>query len=84
MFGHNRRLPCARPARGQQRGSLVPGDGAAGGRWGRAAGEAELSVPSSRPVNLLGLLKWRSQPSLLAGNLQNLMHVDGGEVIKVQ
>lgn len=46
--------------------------------------EAELSVPSSRPVNLLGLLKWRSQPSLLAGNLQNLMHVDGGEVIKVQ
>lgn len=35
-------------------------------------------------MNLLGLLKWRSQPSLLAGNLQKLMHVDGGEVIKVQ
>ncbi|KAM6132363.1 LOW QUALITY PROTEIN: dedicator of cytokinesis protein 2-like [Pterocles gutturalis] len=33
-------------------------------------------------VNLLRLLKWRAKPSLMAGNLQNLMHVDGGEVIK--
>lgn len=39
---------------------------------------------SSCPVNLLGLLKWRSKPSLLCGNLQKLMNVDGGEVIKVQ
>lgn len=43
-----------------------------------------LTAHSSCPVNLLGLLKWRSKPSLLCGNLQKLMNVDGGEVIKVQ
>lgn len=43
-----------------------------------------LMPHSSCLVNLLGLLKWRSKPSLLSGNLQKLMNVDGGEVIKVQ
>uniref|UniRef100_A0A8C8AW37 Dedicator of cytokinesis 2 n=1 Tax=Otus sunia TaxID=257818 RepID=A0A8C8AW37_9STRI len=40
------------------------------------------STKLTQNVNLLGLLKWRSKPSLLAGNLQKLMNVDGGEVIK--
>lgn len=40
-------------------------------------------MPCPHAVNLLGLLKWRSKPSLLAENLQKLMNVDGGEVIKV-
>ncbi|NXV62268.1 DOCK1 protein, partial [Molothrus ater] len=64
----------------------------------RVSGAAAALAPSSRDsfqistlvcstkltqnVNLLGLLKWRSKPSLLSGNLQKLMNVDGGEVIK--
>ncbi|XP_050566552.1 dedicator of cytokinesis protein 2-like [Cygnus atratus] len=40
------------------------------------------STKLTQNVNLLGLLKWRSKPSLLAENLQKLMNVDGGEVIK--
>ncbi|NXE84792.1 DOCK2 protein, partial [Cochlearius cochlearius] len=40
------------------------------------------STKLTQNVNLLGLLKWRAKPSLLAGNLQKLMNVDGGEVIK--
>uniref|UniRef100_A0A8B9NAR4 Dedicator of cytokinesis protein 2 n=1 Tax=Accipiter nisus TaxID=211598 RepID=A0A8B9NAR4_9AVES len=40
------------------------------------------STKLTQNVNLLGLLKWRSKPSLLSGNLQKLMNVDGGEVIK--
>uniref|UniRef100_A0A803XS31 Dedicator of cytokinesis 2 n=1 Tax=Meleagris gallopavo TaxID=9103 RepID=A0A803XS31_MELGA len=39
------------------------------------------STKLTQNVNLLGLLKWRAKPSLLAGNLQKLMHVDGGEVL---
>lgn len=35
------------------------------------------------PVDLLGLLKWRSHTSLLQQNLRQLMKVDGGEVVKV-
>uniref|UniRef100_A0A8D0HEL5 C2 DOCK-type domain-containing protein n=1 Tax=Sphenodon punctatus TaxID=8508 RepID=A0A8D0HEL5_SPHPU len=42
------------------------------------------STKLTQNVDLLGLLKWRSKPSLLAGNLQKLMNVDGGEVIKVR
>lgn len=34
-------------------------------------------------VDLLGLLKWRSNTSLLHQNLKQLMKVDGGEVVKV-
>ncbi|MEQ2279307.1 Dedicator of cytokinesis protein 1 [Ameca splendens] len=34
------------------------------------------------PVDLLGLLKWRSNTSLLQQNLRQLMKVDGGEVVK--
>nr|XP_025974743.1 dedicator of cytokinesis protein 2-like [Dromaius novaehollandiae] len=40
------------------------------------------STKLTQNVDLLGLLKWRSKPSLLSGNLQKLMNVDGGEVIK--
>ncbi|XP_062488155.1 dedicator of cytokinesis protein 2-like isoform X2 [Pezoporus occidentalis] len=40
------------------------------------------STKLTQNVNLLGLLKWRSKPSLLSENLQKLMSVDGGEVIK--
>uniref|UniRef100_A0A8C0ILB6 C2 DOCK-type domain-containing protein n=1 Tax=Chelonoidis abingdonii TaxID=106734 RepID=A0A8C0ILB6_CHEAB len=40
------------------------------------------STKLTQNVDLLGLLKWRSKPNLLAGNLQKLMNVDGGEVIK--
>ncbi|NXU45970.1 DOCK2 protein, partial [Drymodes brunneopygia] len=40
------------------------------------------STKLTQNVNLLGLLKWRSKPSLICGNLQKLMNVDGGEVIK--
>lgn len=35
-------------------------------------------------VDLLGLLKWRSNTSLLQQNLRHLMKVDGGEVVKVR
>lgn len=35
-------------------------------------------------VDLLGLLKWRSNTSLLQQNLRQLMKVDGGEVVKVR
>ncbi|KAF6108312.1 dedicator of cytokinesis 1 [Phyllostomus discolor] len=34
------------------------------------------------PVDLLGLLKWRSNTNLLQQNLRQLMKVDGGEVVK--
>ena len=34
-------------------------------------------------VDLLGLLKWRSNTSLLQQNLRQLMKVEGGEVVKV-
>lgn len=34
-------------------------------------------------VDLLGLLKWRSNTNLLQQNLRQLMKVDGGEVVKV-
>ncbi|XP_029599312.1 dedicator of cytokinesis protein 1-like [Salmo trutta] len=36
----------------------------------------------SRIVDLLGLLKWRSNTSLLQQNLRQLMKVEGGEVVK--
>lgn len=35
-------------------------------------------------VDLLGLLKWRSNTSLLQQNLRQLMKVEGGEVVKVR
>ncbi|KAK7918810.1 hypothetical protein WMY93_010094 [Mugilogobius chulae] len=35
-----------------------------------------------RAVDLLGLLKWRSNTSLLQQNLRQLMKVEGGEVVK--
>lgn len=35
-------------------------------------------------VDLLGLLKWRSNTNLLQQNLRQLMKVDGGEVVKVR
>jgi hypothetical protein len=44
-------------------------------------GDAELCFLFA--VDLLGLLKWRSNTNLLQQNLRQLMKVDGGEVVKV-
>ena len=35
-------------------------------------------------VGLLGLLNWRSNPEALEQNLQRLMEVEGGEIVKVR
>ncbi|KAJ8284749.1 hypothetical protein COCON_G00035990 [Conger conger] len=40
------------------------------------------STKLTQNVDLLGLLKWRSNTSLLQQNLRQLMNVDGGEVVK--
>ncbi|KAJ8404831.1 hypothetical protein AAFF_G00332180 [Aldrovandia affinis] len=40
------------------------------------------STKLTQNVDLLGLLKWRSNTSLLQQNLRHLMKVDGGEVVK--
>ncbi|XP_018616629.1 dedicator of cytokinesis protein 1 isoform X2 [Scleropages formosus] len=40
------------------------------------------STKLTQNVDLLGLLKWRSNTSLLEQNLRQLMKVDGGEVVK--
>uniref|UniRef100_A0A8C3DZV7 Dedicator of cytokinesis 1 n=1 Tax=Corvus moneduloides TaxID=1196302 RepID=A0A8C3DZV7_CORMO len=40
------------------------------------------STKLTQNVDLLGLLKWRSNTSLLHQNLKQLMKVDGGEVVK--
>ena len=53
-----------------------------GGRPGSCR-EDLMFVRSLFPVDLLGLLKWRSNTSLLQQNLRQLMKVDGGEVVKV-
>ncbi|RLW02248.1 hypothetical protein DV515_00007474 [Chloebia gouldiae] len=47
-------------------------------------GKSEPFFPSAFPIDLLGLLKWRSNTSLLHQNLKQLMKVDGGEVVKVE
>ncbi|XP_016123436.1 dedicator of cytokinesis protein 1-like, partial [Sinocyclocheilus grahami] len=40
------------------------------------------STKLTQNVDLLGLLKWRSNTSLLQQNLRHLMKVEGGEVVK--
>lgn len=35
------------------------------------------------PVDLLGLLNWRSNSQNIKHNLKKLMEVDGGEIVKV-
>uniref|UniRef100_UPI00358F3F9F dedicator of cytokinesis protein 1-like n=1 Tax=Myxine glutinosa TaxID=7769 RepID=UPI00358F3F9F len=40
------------------------------------------STKLTQNVDLLGLLKWRSNPDLLESNLKSLHQVDGGEVVK--
>ncbi|XP_040294828.1 dedicator of cytokinesis protein 1 [Bufo bufo] len=40
------------------------------------------STKLTQNVDLLGLLKWRSNTNLLQQNLRQLMNVDGGEVVK--
>lgn len=48
-------------------------------------GECANVVSICSPVvDLLGLLKWRSNTSLLQQNLRHLMKVEGGEVVKVR
>uniref|UniRef100_A0A673MAV9 Dedicator of cytokinesis protein 1-like n=1 Tax=Sinocyclocheilus rhinocerous TaxID=307959 RepID=A0A673MAV9_9TELE len=42
------------------------------------------STKLTQNVDLLGLLKWRSNTSLLQQNLRHLMKVEGGEVVKVR
>lgn len=37
----------------------------------------------SLPVDLLGLLNWRSNSHNIAHNLRKLMEVEGGEIVKV-
>lgn len=44
---------------------------------------ANVDSLCSSVVDLLGLLKWRSNTSLLQQNLRHLMKVEGGEVVKV-
>lgn len=41
-----------------------------------------MFLPSA--VGLLGLLKWRTRPELLRGNLEKLKMIDGEEVVKVR
>ena len=48
---------------------------------GSLLGGTDCHFPFS--VDLLGLLKWRSNTNLLQQNLRQLMKVDGGEVVKV-
>uniref|UniRef100_G1NWY2 Dedicator of cytokinesis 1 n=1 Tax=Myotis lucifugus TaxID=59463 RepID=G1NWY2_MYOLU len=56
-----------------------PGRGPPGASRGGPGPGTDLA---SVPVDLLGLLKWRSNTNLLQQNLRQLMKVDGGEVVK--